>query len=171
MDMTRSVWRKIATTVAVLVTATAIGATAAAAPAAAAVYPHQIIHASSHLCLEVPSGSTSPNVQLWLNVCTGARNQRFDFVDAGLNWRYFIQPAGTGLCLTPGVAALDNSTIVQWYCDWSSPQVWLLAAASSDNILVDVYSGMCLGVDFAFPGAFVRQGASCKGTQKRWVIA
>lgn len=142
-------------------------AVALEAPASAWVYPHQIT--MGNLCLEAPAPGV-PNDQLRLKACTGRSNQVFNFEDAGFDWGYFLHVAGSGLCLQPGAPRLYNSTIVEWYCDWASPQTWVLGRANSGGyLLYTTYSRWCIGVDFAYDGAYVRQ-TDCNVAGRRWDI-
>ncbi len=145
------------------------GALALEAPASAGTYPHTL--STGGLCLEVPNSSRVPSEQLWLNYCTGAANQVFNFDDAGRDWWYFLRPShNTGQCLTPGAASLFNSTIVQWPCNWANYQTWLLVRGNDGSYsLVNIYNGWCLGLDFAYAGAYVRQG-SCTSLRSRWMV-
>jgi len=145
-----------------------VGAVVFAAPASAGTYRHQLQNASGY-CLEIPSNTR--NAQLILNTCTGAANQQFDFIDAGSNWAYFLRPAGSGFCLVPGVAGLFDSTIVLWDCSWSGPQVWYLdfGWASGTRALRNSYNGWCIGVQYAYAGAMVRQD-NCADNWRLWYV-
>jgi hypothetical protein len=145
-----------------------VGAVALATPASAGTYRHQLQNASG-LCLEAPGNGR--NVQLILNTCTGAANQQFDFIDAGYNWAYFLQPASSGLCLIPGVSNLYDSTVVLWDCNWSRAQVWFLdfGSAPGTRALRNSYSGYCLGVRYAYAGAMVRQN-ECSANWRLWYV-
>lgn len=158
--------RRVAAIIGAVVLGT-FGAVAIESPASAYTYPHLIT--AGGYCLEVPNSSGAWGEQLRLNYCTGARNQVFNFVDAGFDWGYSIRPAHSGLCLMPGNANLYNSTIIQWGCNGGSRQTWVIASAPSSLILYTTYSRWCLGVDYAYVGAYVTQG-DCSGLGRRLTL-
>lgn len=143
------------------------GAVALEAPASAATYPHLVTIGG--YCLEVPNASGVWGEQLRLNNCTGASNQVFNFVDAGFSYGYSVRPAHDGLCLMPGNANLLNSTIIQWGCNGSNRQTWVIGFAPDSLILYTTYSRWCLGVNYAYVGAYVTQG-DCSGLGRRLTL-
>jgi alpha-galactosidase len=145
------------------------GAIALATPASADVYPHPVVNMSG-LCLDVPAFSRAAHEQLILWSCNGGANQTFLFEDAGGAWRYYIHPShNRSMCLMPGDVTLPDSTIIQYPCDRGMSQTWLLGFGSIGRTLYNTYSGLCVGVNFSYVGAYVRQN-SCDGVYRQWSL-
>ncbi|WP_328536175.1 glycoside hydrolase family 27 protein [Streptomyces sp. NBC_00344] len=100
---------------------------------------HPLVGASSHRCLDVVGGATTPGTGIEIWDCNGAADQRTTFTAAGELRLY-----GGSQCLD----AYDNQTasgtkVELWTCNGGANQKWKL---NPDGTVTGTQSGLCLDV-------------------------
>jgi len=153
---------------AVLIAAIATAAAtslAAIGPAAAGTGAIHAVGASK--CLDVPSASTTPGVQLQIWTCNGGVNQTWTLTSTGA---LTVYSGSSQLCMDAYAHQTSPGTKVEtWTCNGGTNQQWKV---NSNGTITGVQSGLCLDVTGASTsnGALVELWTCNGGSNQQWTV-